>query len=291
MRKFTRIKALIMVVLLLAAVILPVSFPSEGTPLVLSVNAEGVGVVPAVDNVSGTQNDSFTDTSLIDISSDSRIISDSTAFTETDRAVLRNVVGAVETGSQIYGNRRYDAYVPAYYGGPFEYTCTLGWCSFYGDNAERLIQMIYAADPVNFANIDQNGLIRAKLTESWVDTRWDPTLEEAAILVALITSDAGKKCQDLLFDSLTQRYISECQVLYPGADKKAMVMYCEIAWLGGTGSAQRIFTRCGGNYSLGAILQSLMQDETGDPSSTLVGAAKYWRRHMLCAFYIAQNMR
>lgn len=46
---------------------------------------------------------------------------------DKNMAVLVNIIGAVESGGQIYGNRRYDAYAGPYTNSNKEVTCTLGW--------------------------------------------------------------------------------------------------------------------------------------------------------------------
>ena len=41
-------------------------------------------------------------------------------------AVLTNIIGAVESGGQVYGKRRYDQYSPPYHSTPKEHTITIG---------------------------------------------------------------------------------------------------------------------------------------------------------------------
>ena len=47
--------------------------------------------------------------------------------------VLTNIIGAVESGGQIYGNRRYEAYAGPYTNSSKEVTCTIGWAQNYGN--------------------------------------------------------------------------------------------------------------------------------------------------------------
>lgn len=60
--------------------------------------------------------------------------------------VLTNVIGAVESGGQIYGNRRYEAYAGPGANSANEVTITLGWAQNYGNNARELIQRIFKKD-------------------------------------------------------------------------------------------------------------------------------------------------
>lgn len=49
-------------------------------------------------------------------------------MTSKEFEILTNIIGAVESGGQVYGQRNYAAYAPAYHASPDEHTCTLGWC-------------------------------------------------------------------------------------------------------------------------------------------------------------------
>lgn len=202
--------------------------------------------------------------------------------------VLGNVIGAVETGNQIYGNKDYSMYLPAFYASSSEYTCTLGWCSCYGQKAEQLIALIQYTDPSLFQQLDPDGIIAAKLQTDWVAEQWNPNEEEKQILISLISSDVGRQCQDAMFYQMVTGSLNECIRLYGTRDPKALMMYAEIALLGGSGAAQRIFTRCDGNYDLFAILNSLFADYDGNMDGYLVGSPRYWQRHLVCATYINQ---
>lgn len=196
--------------------------------------------------------------------------------------VLTNVIGAVESGGQIYGKRRYDAYAPAYYNTPNEHTCTLGWAQNYGPEARKLVQMIYDKDPTAFKKIDANGSIQNRLKTDWVATRWNPNAADKAKLIRLIDSKVGHEAQDQLFAELMNKFIADCARDYTN-DIKAQMMYCEIRHLGGKGPVDRIFKRCKGNYSLTNIMAALNQD---DPNSNQVGSRKFRSRHQKCVEFI-----
>ena len=204
---------------------------------------------------------------------------------DKNMAVLVNIIGAVESGGQIYGQRRYDAYAGPYTNSSIEYTITLGWAQNYGYEAKKLIQMIYDRDSEAFARIDTNGGIKAMLQKGWVAIRWDPTSAQKKKLIALIDSPAGHACQDELFAQLMKTFIADCEATYTKSIE-AIMMYCEIRHLGGKGPADRIFKRLKGNYSLGSILAALKQDQDDTSSSNQVGDAKFWSRHQKCVEFI-----
>lgn len=197
--------------------------------------------------------------------------------------VLTNIIGAVESGSQVYGQRRYDAYTPPYYNTPNEHTITLGWAQNYGAEARKLMQMIYDADPVNWKKLDPNNSVKDMLPKDWVAIRWNPSAAQKNIIIKLIDSEVGHKCQDLLFAELMNKFISDCERDYPNADIPAQMMYCEIRHLGGKNPVDRIFKRCNGNFTLDNIMAALDKD---DPNSNQVGSRKFRSRHQKCIEFI-----
>lgn len=52
-----------------------------------------------------------------------------------NKEVLVNIIGAVETGGQIYDKRAYANYTPPYKNTQNEHTITLGWAAYYGNQA------------------------------------------------------------------------------------------------------------------------------------------------------------
>lgn len=207
-------------------------------------------------------------------------------MTEENLDILTNIIGAVETGGQIYGKRRYNQYTPPYTNTKLEHTITLGWAGFYGAEARKLVQMIYDIDPQAFKKIDSDGKIQNMLSKDWVAMKWNPSPVQRSVLIQLIDSPAGHKAQDELFKQEMKQYIADCEKDYPGADTEAQMMYCEIRHLGGKSAANRIFKRCNGNYSLNNIMSALKQDQNDTSSSNQVGDKLFWSRHEKCKEFI-----
>lgn len=199
-------------------------------------------------------------------------------------AVLTNIIGAVESGGQIYGKRNYAAYAGPYTNSAAEHTITLGWAQNYGAEAERLIRMILEKDPSAFRKLDTAG-IEGMLQKDWVGIRWNPTAAQKRVLIALIDSASGHKAQDELFADLMEKYIKDCESTYT-KETGAVMMYCEIRHLGGKGPADRIFKRCSGDYSLTSIMSALRRDQSDTSNNNQVGDAKFWSRHQKCREFI-----
>ena len=125
------------------------------------------------------------------------------------------------------------------------------------------------------------------LAKDWVAIKWKPTAAQKKVLISLITSDAGKKCQDDLFAELMKKFISECEKNY-SKDVRVIMMYCEIRHLGGAGPVKRIFDRISGTITLDKIMASLVKDQKDTSNSNQVGDVKFWSRHMKCKEFIEQ---
>ncbi len=211
----------------------------------------------------------------------------SRSWKESDYDILTNIIGAVESGGQVYGNRDYAAYAGPATSTANEVTITLGWAQYYGNEGQRLIQNIYNKDKTAFLAIDKRKLIVNALKKNWVETRWNPSAAEKSVLIALITSDIGKKCQDELFKTYMQSYVADCKSLYT-SDAWATFMYCEIRHLGGPNAAKRIFDKCKAkrSYTLDTIMAALKEDQSDSRSSAQVGDSIFWSRHVKCVEFI-----
>ena len=201
--------------------------------------------------------------------------------------VLINIIGAVETGGQVYGKQRYDAYAAAYTNSPKEYTCTLGAFQFYGSEAKQLIQMIYNANPTEFKSIDTNGVIQAKLSTDWVATKWNPSSSQKSILIKLITTETGRSCQDKLVRERIDKYLNKAyEYGISKSDVKVLMMWSEIEHLGGLNPTKRIFNRASKPYTVESIMASLKKDQSDSSSNNQVGDKVYWSRHLKCQEYV-----
>ena len=70
-----------------------------------------------------------------------------TSMKKKSLAILTNIIGAVESGGQVYGKRNYAAYAGKQRNSFNERTCTLGWAQNYGNKGRTLCKMILKKDP------------------------------------------------------------------------------------------------------------------------------------------------
>lgn len=203
--------------------------------------------------------------------------------------VLTNVIGAVESGGQVYGKRRYNAYAAPYTNSSKEVTITIGWAQCFSHEARQLMQGIYDADPAAFKKLDTcSPSIQSMLSKDWGAIKWNPSSSQKSVIISIIDSPVGHKVQDSMFIEKMKKLVADCVADYPGAGIKAQMMYCEIRHLGGRGPCDRIFKRCNGKYDLDTIMASLVADQKDTSSSNQVGDTKYWSRHVKCRQFIDQ---
>lgn len=204
-------------------------------------------------------------------------------------AVLTNIIGGVESGGQVYGKRRYDAYDNPYKNSAKEHTITIGWYQAYGHEAKQLMTAIYEADPSGFEKLDTcRPSIASMLTKDWVNLKWNPSASQKEVIIKLIDTPVGHKTQDKIFADKMVKLIADCERDYT-SDVKAQMMYCEIRHLGGKSPCDRIFKRCNGDYSLDRIMTALVQDQRDATSDNQVGDTKYWSRHVKCRQFIDEH--
>ncbi len=235
-----------------------------------------------------------------------------------NKIVLSKIIGAVESGGQNYeSGLNYGAYAAPYKTTSIEYTITLGWAQHYGDDAKELLQMI--RDKMNkkkansfHADYDVTGQLEAMLKNGvdWksystnqkaINTKYadgrnygfDPSQHKITgssktlkdLICALIVTQEGKDAQDELFFEKISGHVDYCEKNYT-TDVRAVMMYCEIAHLGGRSAANRIFNRVEGVYSVDSIMASLALDRLDRSSSNQVGDDKFWSRHEKCKEFV-----
>ncbi len=165
-------------------------------------------------------------------------------LTVEQMTVVRNIMYAVESGGQVYGDRDYAEFDEAAQNSPNEKAITIGAGGWYGVEAKTLLQNIRLKDKQFFATTDPNGIIRGDVNRADWNTydikRDDP---KAAIIIALIDSNIGHMCQDALMDSQMGQYINEAEKLGV-TTVAAAAMAANFRHQGGTGAMNRVVNKC-----------------------------------------------
>ena len=125
---------------------------------------------------------------------------------------------------------------------------------------------IRKADPVTFSKLDTAGVAADLDNKNWSEYRISKTSAKAKCIVAIISSDIGKKCQDELMDSQLSKYMKEAADLGV-TDEAAQMMCANIRHLGGLSAVKRVLKKTETPYTMHTIYQA-MQSDTGNQVGT-----------------------
>ena len=195
---------------------------------------------------------------------------------QTQMDIMLNMIGACETGGQVYGQRDYANFINAELGA--EVTATLGWSSFYGVHGREWLRKFKEQNPDLFKELDKGGQVDPVLNIEWEATGWQANPTQKASIVDMLTTDQGKKLQDSMTAERLAVHWKKCVSTYTD-NMRAVAWYTQIAELAGSGVADAFFSDLGGNYSSDHIYNYLITAYNRGGST--IGAPMYHRRHQL----------
>ena len=184
--------------------------------------------------------------------------------------VLRKILYAVESGGQIYGRQNYAAFAGVGKNTPNEVAITIGAGQWYGARARLLLQQIKNTYPTEFSRFDTAG-IAADLEKSW--DRYGVTAGSAKgkCIIAIISSDAGMKCQDNLMDKQIVEHAASIEKTYGAMPDTAMMECINIVHLGGASALKRILVKTAKPYTVKSIYAALNTDPADRSNDNQVG--------------------
>lgn len=193
-------------------------------------------------------------------------------MTNEQKAVLRKIIYAVETGGQVYGQQDYSDFTEAYTNSSEEHAITIGAGAWYATEAKTLLERIYDADPEQWEKIDKVRLLEQVQTANWECFNISRVSQLADTIVTLISSKTGIACQDSLMDEQLATYADEA--LKQGVtDARGQAMCVNFRHQGGQGAVTRILAKTKKPYTLDN-LYAACQTDTGNQ----VGAYKSRQR-------------
>lgn len=185
-------------------------------------------------------------------------------------AVLRKILYAVETGGQVYGKQRYNAFIGAGANTPNEKAITIGAGQWYAGEAKRLLQKIQRGNPALFKKMDTQGLESDLLKKNWSTYAISPSSAKAKCIISIISSNLGIKCQDELMEEQIVEYSESIAEKYGTMPDDAMMECINIIHQGGASALQRILSKTKKPYTLETIYAALCTDPA-DPRPNQVG--------------------
>lgn len=183
-------------------------------------------------------------------------------MTTEQKNVLRKIIYAVETGGQVYGQQDYSDFTEAYTNSSEEHAITIGAGQWYATEAQTLLKRIHDADTAQWNRLDSIGLWEQVQETDWSCFNISRNSQFANLIVQLISSKIGVKCQDNLMDEQLVTYADEA--LKQGVtDARAQAMCVNFRHQGGLGAVTRILAKTQKPYTLDN-LYAACQTDTGN---------------------------
>lgn len=183
-------------------------------------------------------------------------------FTEEENKVICNIIGACESGGQVYGNQDYSAFAEAYENSSAETAITLGAYQNYGPEAKRLMIKIQTKYPMIFKKLDTANIAGDLAASDWSYYQISRSSAKAKCIIKIISSPEGKKCQDELFAEVCQEYIDHAYRL--GVRDHQLLAECiNTSHQGGSGATERLLKKCAKPWNIDNYYQA-MQSDTGN---------------------------
>lgn len=180
-------------------------------------------------------------------------------MTTEQKNVLRKIIYAVETGGQVYGQQDYSDFTEAYENNSDEHAITIGAGAWYGTEAKTLLKRIHDADTAQWDRLDSIGLWEQVQEADWSCFNISRNSQFANLIVRLISSKTGVKCQDSLMDEQLATYADEA--LKQGVtDTRAQAMCVNFRHQGGQGAVTRILAKTQKPYTLDNLYAACQTD-------------------------------
>ena len=184
--------------------------------------------------------------------------------------VLRKILYAVESGNQIYGEQDYSAFSEAGENCDNEKAITIGAGQWYADEAKELLYRIQRGNPKLFKDMDNENLEDDLLKKSWTTYAVSKDSTKGKLIIDIITTDLGKKCQDQYMEDQIQTYAKSIEKTYGTMPDSAMMECVNIGHQGGDSALKRILAKTAKPYTADKIYTALRLD-LEDPVPNQVG--------------------
>jgi hypothetical protein len=180
-------------------------------------------------------------------------------MTTEQKNVLRKIIYAVETGGQVYGQQDYSDFTEAYTNSSEEHAITIGAGQWYATEAQTLLKRIHDADTAQWDRLDNIGFWEQVQEADWSCFNISRNSQFANLIVQLISSRIGVKCQDILMDEQLAAYADEA--LKMGVtDARGQAMCVNFRHQGGQGAVTRILAKTQKPYTLDNLYAACQTD-------------------------------
>ena len=190
---------------------------------------------------------------------------------------MKKILYAVETGGQVYGHQEYGDFTEAFTNSSTEYAITIGAGQWYATEAQRLLKLIHSTmGEATYKKYDPKGYVWNDVQNAnWSSYKLKKTTNRARIIVKLISSPVGIKCQDKLMYEQIEEFETEIRKLGV-TDHKAVGMFINIRHQGGYGAVTRVLAKTSKPYTLKNIYKALSTDTGGQVGTYRTRQAKVY---------------
>ena len=170
----------------------------------------------------------------------------------------------------IYGKQDYSCFAGAGANCSNEKAITIGAGQWYADEAKELLYRIQRGNPKLFKNMDTEGLEADLLKKNWATYAVNKESAKARLIINIISTDLGKKCQDQYMEDQIRAYIPIIEKAYGTMPDTAMMECINILHQGGFDALKRILSKTPEPYTADKIYVTLCRDPA-DPTPNQVG--------------------
>ena len=188
---------------------------------------------------------------------------------------MKNILYAVETGGQVYGNQDYADFTRAYTNSSAEHAITIGAGQWYATEAQQLLKLIHTTmGDAQWKRYDRDNKLWTDVQKANWSTYKSTTYKNR--IVNIIKSDIGKKCQDVLMYRQIAEMEKEIRALGV-TDVQAVGMLINIEHQGGYGAVTRVLRKTRKPYNLKNIYNALASDTGNQVGTYKTRQAKVYR--------------
>jgi len=199
---------------------------------------------------------------------DSNIVSNSTSnkidtgdFTDKEIDGLARFTMSYEGGLDSNGVPIYSNFGECYALSSSEHSITIGAGGWMGQTGQKLLKRIRTNHPDVFNRLDTQGIGNDIDNADWGHYCVGANSDKAKAIIAIITSEEGKKEQDIQIREDMVEYIKEANERFDLHDKKGIAIYMNVRHIFGPNNLQsRLFDKLTKPYTYEKIYNFIMTD-------------------------------
>ena len=180
-------------------------------------------------------------------------------MTKYEQEVICNIIYAVETGGQVYGNKDYDSFIAAGTNTSNEVAITIGAGQWYATEAQRLLKLIREKDPEGFKKLDTAGIGDDLDNANWSNYKVSKGSAKAVCIQKIIDTEVGHQVQDQLVVEQMEKYVQEAAQLGV-TDMDAKMMCANFRHQGGLSAMKRVIGKTKKPYTLDNLYAACSTD-------------------------------